>query len=91
MDGHAVLIDTGENGDGDELADWLTERGVERLDLMILTHHDKDHIGGADAILERFSVDAVRMPAYESTSKQYQQLAKALTATDTIVYRMDAG
>lgn len=90
VDGHAVLIDTGENGDGDELADWLTERGVERLDLMILTHHDKDHIGGADAILERFSVDAVRMPAYESTSKQYQQLAKALTATDTIVYRMDA-
>ena len=85
---YAVVIDTGEHGDGDELAEEITDLGVEKIDLMILTHHDKDHIGGADTILDQIPVDAVRMPAYESDSKQYQQLIEALEKSGTNVIRM---
>ncbi len=85
-----VLIDAGENGDGEELVAELVALGVDKLDIMILTHFDKDHIGGADTILENIPVDVVRMPAYEVDSKQYKQLLKALDNLSCELFRMDA-
>ena len=44
----AVLIDTATNKMGDEVLDHIRARGIEKLDLLIITHYDKDHVGGAD-------------------------------------------
>lgn len=82
-----VMIDTGENGDGQELCDALAERGVEKLELLILTHFDKDHIGGADKILQRVPVDEVRMPDYVVRTEEYEELTEALAAVETTVIR----
>ena len=90
VDGYSVLIDAGENGDGDELVKALQSRGIESLDLLILTHFDKDHIGGADTILNEMPVSVVRMPAYEADSKQYTQLIDALGNSGAEVVRMTA-
>ena len=88
FDGHNVLIDTGENGDGDDIVKELVARNIKKLDLMLLTHHDKDHIGGADTILHNIPTDLVRMPNYASDSKQYGQLIEAIAATATPVIEM---
>lgn len=88
FDNNVVMIDTGEHGDGDELVEELTQLGVKKIDLMILTHHDKDHIGGADTILENIPVGAIRMPAYETASKQYQQLQKAIEESSSEIIPM---
>ena len=88
FDGHNVLIDTGENGDGDDIVKELVARNIKKLDLMLLTHHDKDHIGGADTILHNIPTDLVRMPNYASDSKQYGQLIEAIAATATPVSEM---
>ena len=61
----AIMIDTGENGDGEKLVKRLGELGVEKLDLLILTHFDKDHIGGADTIIEAIAIDRIVLPSYE--------------------------
>lgn len=54
--GEAVaLIDLGE--DPGQLRACLDQLGIHRLDLVVLTHFDLDHIGGADAVLGR--VDTV--------------------------------
>ena len=45
---------------------------------MIITHFDKDHVGGADKILESVSVARVILPQYEKESKQYAQFMEAL-------------
>ncbi len=47
----AVLIDAGENDQGDEVLAHLRERGIEKLDLAIGTHAHSDHIGGMDTVL----------------------------------------
>ena len=58
----------------------LADCGVEKLDLLILTHFDKDHIGGADKIIEEIPIDRIVMPAYEKEqTKQFQQLNDALS------------
>ena len=81
----AIMIDTGENGDGEKLVSRLEELGIEKLDLLILTHFDKDHIGGADTVIDRFPIDLIVLPAYEKESKQYVELLAALSETDAEV------
>jgi len=41
---------------------YLRRRGVAALDLMILTHPDMDHVGGAGAILREYPVRGVMDP-----------------------------
>lgn len=37
---HAVLIDCGERGDGDEILDALSESGIESIDCLVITQVD---------------------------------------------------
>lgn len=53
---NAALIDCGENGSGKGVTKYLKSLGIESLDFLIFSHHDSDHIGGADEILEKIPV-----------------------------------
>jgi competence protein ComEC len=55
--GHAVLVDTGPP-DGD-VVDRLRERGVTRLDVLVVTHAQADHQGGTQAVLDAVPVGMV--------------------------------
>jgi competence protein ComEC len=60
-----MLYDTGpfwstESNAGQRiLAPWLRARGVRRIDLMVISHPDLDHAGGAADILRGFEVGMV--------------------------------
>lgn len=69
--GARILIDAGTNKGGKKLAERFAGEGIDRIDLMIITHFDKDHVGGADKVLESVSVAQVVMPQYAKESKQY--------------------
>ena len=56
-DGHAALVDTGPPGAG--IVERLRQSGVERLDLLVATHAQADHLGGADEVLESMPVAAL--------------------------------
>jgi competence protein ComEC len=53
----AVLVDQGPP-EG-EVADQLDELGVERLTALVLTHPQRDHVGGAAEVLERVDVETI--------------------------------
>lgn len=76
--GTRILIDAATNKEGKELARRFLKAGIERIDVMIITHYDKDHVGGADQILEELSVGQVIMPVYDKESKQYSQFLESL-------------
>jgi competence protein ComEC len=60
----AVLVDQGPPEA--EVAEQLDELGVERLEVLVLTHPQRDHIGGAAEVLEHTEVRTVldpRIPA----------------------------
>lgn len=65
-----ILIDAGNNGDGKKVAKRLKALGCETLDLMIITHFDKDHVGGADKVIKSLPVSLIYIPAYDKDSKQ---------------------
>jgi competence protein ComEC len=65
--GRWVLVDTGpasEDADpgGNAVVRALESRGVRRLEALVLTHPDLDHIGGATAVLSSFDVGVVLDP-----------------------------
>jgi len=55
--GAVVLVDTGEP-DADVVR-LLRREGVDRLDLLVVTHAHLDHVGGAPAVLEAMPVSVV--------------------------------
>ena len=62
--GHTVLIDTGEKDDGDKIVRFLKNQGIHAVDLLVITHFDKDHVGGAVNVLKHLDVNSILMPEY---------------------------
>lgn len=77
-DGHAMLIDAGDNDQGTKVQKYLQERGIEKLDYVIGTHPDADHIGGLDVILTKFDCDVVMFPEAESDTFAYRRMMEAV-------------
>lgn len=74
----AMLIDAGDDTKGTLLQNYLQKQGVTKLDYLILTHPDADHIGGAPVIITKFEVDRVFMSNFEKDNKTYRKLIQAL-------------
>ncbi|MBR4544890.1 MAG: MBL fold metallo-hydrolase [Oscillibacter sp.] len=74
----AVLIDCGEKGFGRTILAELEARGIGQLDMMVITHFDKDHVGGAARILNNFPVARVLQSNSPKDSEEYEKYVKAL-------------
>ena len=75
---HAMLIDAGDDTKGTAIQNYLQKRKIKKLDYLILTHPDADHIGGAPVIITKFDIDKVFVSNYEKDTKTYQKLIQAL-------------
>lgn len=76
--GSAMVIDTGEEDDGQEVVDHLKRRNISQVDVLIITHYDKDHVGGADTLISQFPATKVLIPDYPGSSTDYTDFMTAL-------------
>ncbi len=80
-DGKYMLIDTGDRDVENTLINHLKERGVKKLDYLVLTHPHADHIGEAAEIVEGFNIGKIIMPRVPDdltpTSSVYEDLLDA--------------
>lgn len=74
----AMLIDTGTDDKGTAIQSYLRKQGVEKLDYLILTHPDADHIGGAPVILTKFDIGQVFVSDFEKDNATCRKLVQAL-------------
>jgi competence protein ComEC len=68
----AVLVDQGPPEAG--VAQQLRDLGVRRLAALVLTHPQRDHVGGAEEVLQRVAVERVLDPHLAAAS-EYQSAA----------------
>ncbi len=64
-DGKNILVDCGGStatGSADAAAEYLLSMGITRLDGIVVTHSDADHIGGVPYLLTRIPADALFLP-----------------------------
>lgn len=76
--GHAMLIDAGDDSKGTAIQNYLQKQNVEKLDYLVLTHPDSDHIGGAPVIITKFEIDQVFASDYRNDNPTYEKLMQAL-------------
>ena len=74
----AVLIDGGDAKTSSYVVGFLKGLGIQRLQLVVATHYDSDHISGLVGALSAFSVDEVWGPAYEGATKTYTSFAEMI-------------
>lgn len=77
----SVMIDTGLEENSEELLAQLAERNVSSLQALIITHFDKDHVGGADDVLERLAVSHVYSSYITKSSDDIDEYEAALQAS----------
>ena len=53
-----ILIDTGDvtEEDNNSIVQYLHKQGIKKLDYVIITHSDSDHIGGLEIIMKQIKV-----------------------------------
>jgi len=90
--GENILIDAGTPETAKELADYIENLGVKKIDYLIATHPHADHIGGMAQIVSRFSIGKIYMPKIPDsqipTTETYEKL---LTAIDQKGLKITAG
>ena len=61
-----MLIDGGNEADVKFIIEYLkNELGITKLDYVIATHSDDDHIGGLDKVIDNFELGTFYMPIVE--------------------------
>ncbi|MCI7179486.1 MAG: MBL fold metallo-hydrolase [Lachnospiraceae bacterium] len=75
---HCMVIDAGNNRKGETVAAYLINQGISKLDYLILTHPDEDHIGGADNVVRAVEVSQVMMPDIANDTVTYEETMQAI-------------
>jgi len=71
--GESVLIDAGPKKHGNDVVNYLRKNRIRKLDYIVFSHFDEDHIGGSLKILENFPVGNIflKTPEEEPTTDIY--------------------
>lgn len=72
------MIDTGYEETAGSIIEYLEKIKADKIDIMIITHFDKDHVGGATQIMDSLKVDKIYMPDYEGEGNKYKKFIKYL-------------
>lgn len=73
-----VVIDTGTPAGGRRMLAYLRQVGVERIDLLVLTHPHADHIGGARLLVESLRVREAWVSGYTAGSRVQVRTLEAM-------------
>ena len=90
-DGEYMLIDGGNDADGDDVVAYLTALGVPSLDLVVGTHCHEDHLGGLDKIANAFTVEEVWYPDYRHGTVNETMFLEAVERQGIAAYQPDPG
>lgn len=75
-----MLVDGGSIGEGQfTICPFLEAQGIERIDLLVMTHPHFDHVGGLSEIFECVEVGAVWTNGRALDEESYNLFADALT------------
>lgn len=89
--GKTILIDAGDEAHAKKVLSYVREQGIEKLDLVIATHPDADHIGGMDKVIKNFDIDVFAMPDVSAKTNQYKQIQRELKAKKMKATRLYQG
>ena len=89
--GRRILVDGGEKKMGERVVvPFLRKKGINKLDMVVLTHPHDDHVGGLPEVLGAIKVDSVLEPGFVFESEAYQRFLD-LIRRNKIKYHLARG
>ncbi|MGA3602140.1 MBL fold metallo-hydrolase [Lysinibacillus agricola] len=72
--GKTMLVDGGVKGAGQQVVSYLKELGVNKLDVVVATHPDADHIGGLIPVLNSIQIGQFFDSGKVHTSQTFEEM-----------------
>jgi len=76
-DDQTMLIDGGPRESSSFVVSYLNRMGIQKLDYMLISHFDEDHLAGAVGALHNFPVGTLLTPDYETDTGIYDSYTEA--------------
>ncbi|MBO5302758.1 MAG: MBL fold metallo-hydrolase [Lachnospiraceae bacterium] len=76
--GESMLIDAGDNSKGTTVQQYLLKQNIDKLDYVIGTHPDADHVGGLDVIISKFDCEKIFLTGEERDTDTYRDVLSAM-------------
>ncbi len=76
-DNKTMLIDAGDNSQGSKIANYLNNLNIKKIDILIGTHPDADHIGGLDYLINHFDIGLFCMPNKSHSTNTFKDVLLA--------------
>jgi competence protein ComEC len=76
--GKVILIDAGNNDKEKLVVAYLKKEKIKKIDILIGTHPDADHIGGLDAVIDNFDIGKIYMPKVQSNTETFKDVLAAI-------------
>ena len=68
-DDEVALVDTGYDGNFNEISDYLDKVNVKKISFILLTHFHRDHYGSIAQIVKKYDVEKVYFKDYSGLDK----------------------
>jgi len=72
--GKTAMVDCGPREAGERIADFLCDRGVERIDLLVVTHPHPDHIEGLEGFIDEVAIGRILESGLEYEESLHAEL-----------------
>jgi beta-lactamase superfamily II metal-dependent hydrolase len=89
--GKNILIDGGKTDQTTTVENYLHSAGITKLNYVIATHPDSDHIGSLDSVIKDFIIGNVYMPNVTKSTYTFEDLLLAMQSKGITFNRAAAG
>lgn len=86
--GKSMLIDGGGKSKDDPVLKFLKSQGISKLDYVVATHPDEDHIGGLISVLKSdIKIGTFLDSGKAHTSNTYKEMIQLITNDKSIIFK----
>ena len=86
--GKSMLIDGGGKSKDDPVLNFLKAQGISKLDYVVATHPDEDHIGGLISVLKsNIKIGTFIDSGKVHTSNTYKEMIQLITNDNSIIFK----
>lgn len=86
-----MLIDAGPTGSAPKIAQVLQELGRNKIDYLIATHPDEDHIGGMADVISSTQIGTIYAPNKTNNTATYRKFLAAIQNNNLQITLAEAG